>query len=92
MWRSLAPGTKLRWAGVLWPIVLFAAVLVAWEGSVRFFAVPDIILPAPSDIIAYLVRRDTLFFNHLWPTLIQTVRRILPWPSSAACCLRSSCR
>jgi NitT/TauT family transport system permease protein len=72
MWRSLAPGTKLRWAGVLWPIVLFAAVLVAWEGSVRFFAVPDIILPAPSDIIAYLVRRDTLFFNHLWPTLIQT--------------------
>ena len=34
---------------------------------------PDIILPAPSDIIAYLVRRDTLFLNHLWPTLLQTV-------------------
>jgi NitT/TauT family transport system permease protein len=73
MWRSLVPGTKVRWDHILWPVALFAAVLVAWEGAVHIFAIPDIILPAPSAIVAYLVRRDTLFFNHLWPTLLQTI-------------------
>jgi NitT/TauT family transport system permease protein len=73
MWRSLAPGAKIRWGNVLWPVALFAATLLAWEGTVRILAIPDIILPAPSVVVAYLVRRDTLFFNHLWPTLTQTI-------------------
>jgi NitT/TauT family transport system permease protein len=73
MWRSLAPGKKVQWPDVLWPIVLFAAIIVAWEGAVVFFAVSDIILPAPSTIAAYIARRDTLFLDHLWPTLMQTI-------------------
>jgi NitT/TauT family transport system permease protein len=73
MWRSLVPGTKIRCGNILWPVALFAALLLVWEGAVRLLAVPDIILPAPSAIVAYLVRRDMLFLNHLWPTLLQTI-------------------
>jgi len=73
MWRSLAPGTTIRWGNILWPAALVAAVLAGWEGAVRVLAVPEIILPAPSAIAAYLVRRDTLFLSHLWPTLLQTI-------------------
>jgi NitT/TauT family transport system permease protein len=73
MWRSLVPGTKIRCGNILWPVALFAALLLVWEGAVRLLAVPDIILPAPSAILAYLVRRDMLFLNHLWPTLLQTI-------------------
>jgi NitT/TauT family transport system permease protein len=73
MWRSLTPTRKLQASDVLWPIGLFAAILLTWEGAVRILDIPDIILPAPSVIAAYLLRRDTLFFNHLWPTLVQTI-------------------
>jgi NitT/TauT family transport system permease protein len=73
MWRSLAPTKNVQPSDVLWPIALFAAILFAWEGAVRTLAIPDIILPAPSAIAVYLLRRDALFFNHLWPTLIQTI-------------------
>jgi NitT/TauT family transport system permease protein len=73
MWRSLAPGEKVRWGHLLWPTALVAAMLAAWEAAVWILAIPDIILPAPSAIAAYLVRRDALFIRHMWPTLIQTV-------------------
>jgi NitT/TauT family transport system permease protein len=73
MWRSLAPSRKVQSSDVLWPMALFAAIVLAWEGAVRTLAVPDIILPAPSAIAAYLLRRDDLFLNHLWPTLMQTI-------------------
>jgi NitT/TauT family transport system permease protein len=73
MWRSLAPAENIRWGNLIWPTALLAAMLVAWEAAVRMLAIPDVVLPSPSAIAAYLVRRDTLFLNHMWPTLIQTV-------------------
>lgn len=73
MWRSLAPSRRMRWRNLLWPTALLVAMLAAWEATVRMLAIPDIILPAPSAIGAYLVRRDALFVRHMWPTLIQTV-------------------
>jgi NitT/TauT family transport system permease protein len=33
------------------PVVTFAAILVAWEGACRIFAIPAFILPAPSAIL-----------------------------------------
>lgn len=73
MWRSLAPAASTKWSNVLWPIAIFAAFLLAWEIAVRAFAIPDIILPSPGAIVAYMVRRESLFIDHLWPTLLQTV-------------------
>src|SRR5690348_7258370 len=57
----------------LWALGLFLAILVAWQLSVRAFGIADIILPSPTEIFAYLLRRKQLFFLHLWPTLLQTV-------------------
>lgn len=74
MGRSLVPRPGESWlANFIWAFALFAAFLVAWQIAVRTLRVPDIILPSPTDIGAYLVRRDQLFLNHLWPTLFQTI-------------------
>jgi NitT/TauT family transport system permease protein len=74
MLRSLAPRHgETRVSGALWAFALFLLLLVAWQLTVRYFQIPDIILPSPSDIADYLIRRDTLFVSHLWPTLMQTV-------------------
>lgn len=74
MCRSLAPrrgGAHL--VDALWASGLFLLFLILWQFAVRFFQVPDLILPSPLDIWRYLIRRDTLFLAHLWPTLLQTV-------------------
>jgi NitT/TauT family transport system permease protein len=55
-----------------WAFGLFCLVLAAWQAAVVLLAIPDIILPSPSAIADYLVRRNQLFLNHTWPTLTQT--------------------
>ena len=74
MARSLAmrPG-EARLVNTLWALGLFAAILAGWEAAVRILHIPDIILPSPTAIGAYLVRRAPLFATHLWPTLLQTI-------------------
>ena len=74
MLRSLAPRPgETRVSGALWAFALFLVIVVLWQFTVRFFNVPDIILPSPTDIADYLMRRGSLFILHLWPTLLQTV-------------------
>jgi NitT/TauT family transport system permease protein len=74
MLRALAPRRgEARVSGVVWAFSLFLLILVAWQFAVRFFNIPDIILPSPTDIADYLIRRDSLFISHLWPTLLQTI-------------------
>jgi NitT/TauT family transport system permease protein len=74
MLRSLAPRQgETRVSGALWAFALFLCIVVLWQFTVRFFNIPDIILPSPTDIADYLIRRDSLFISHLWPTLLQTV-------------------
>ncbi|WP_172296405.1 ABC transporter permease [Pseudoruegeria sp. HB172150] len=52
------------------PLITFAVILIVWEVSVRVFAVPTYILPAPSRIItgfdAVPVSR---WLEHIWATL-----------------------
>lgn len=74
MGRSLSPRPGDAYlVNAAYALGLFALLLLAWQLAVRMLKIPDIILPAPSDIADYLVRRDRLFATHLWPTLIQTV-------------------
>src|SRR5215470_16982729 len=74
MLRSLAPRQgENQVSGTLWAFALFLVIVVLWQFTVRFFNVSDIILPSPTDIADYLIRRDSLFISHLWPTLLQTV-------------------
>jgi NitT/TauT family transport system permease protein len=72
MWRSLV-SRDIAWGSAAWATGLFCLILLGWQAAVQLFAIPDIILPTPSAIADYLVRRNQLFLRHTWPTLIQTV-------------------
>jgi NitT/TauT family transport system permease protein len=74
MYQSLAlrPG-EARLVSVAWGLGLVAVIVLGWQLAVQILKIPDIILPSPTDIATYLVRRDQLFLRHLWPTLYQTI-------------------
>src|SRR3984893_4208058 len=61
------------WISSFWALGLFCLLLLAWQAAVLVLAIPEIILPSPTAIADYLVRRHQLSLNHTWPTLIQTV-------------------
>jgi len=64
LWRSfiLSP---------LWPATVFAALLLAWEFYVRVSGVLPVILPAPSDVAAYMWEQRVQLLENAWPTLYQ---------------------
>jgi len=52
------------------PSLIFAlAVVIIWEAGVDFFRVPDILLPAPSKVVAGMIGSWPLYLRHTWPTL-----------------------
>jgi NitT/TauT family transport system permease protein len=61
------------WISSFWALGLFCLLLLAWQVAVLALAIPEIILPSPTAIADYLIRRNELFLRHTWPTLIQTV-------------------
>ncbi|MEM9009940.1 MAG: ABC transporter permease [Pseudomonadota bacterium] len=64
-----------RWTRVLVAALFGAAILALWEGTVRGFDVPLVILPAPTDIWARLVGEVPT----LWADFQQTfIRAVLP--------------
>jgi NitT/TauT family transport system permease protein len=74
MCRSLVSRSgEAVWGNAAWAFALFCLILAAWQAAVVLLAVPDIILPSPTAIADYLVRRNQLFLNHTWPTLVQTM-------------------
>jgi len=54
-------------------LLLFAAVGVVWEWSVRFFAVPQYLLPAPSVIIERMIRVQDLLIENLQSTMTAAI-------------------
>jgi NitT/TauT family transport system permease protein len=72
--RSLAfRGGRSTLANIAWAFTLLAVLVAGWQLAVRVLEIPEIILPTPSDIGDYLVRRAPLFVAHTWPTLMQTL-------------------
>lgn len=61
--------------GLALRLLLIAATLALWEALVRALAVPAFILPTPSSIFAALYRgfSSSLYFNHIWITLAETL-------------------
>lgn len=68
LWLARRPG---RVGPVLVPLIFGATVLVLWEMAVRAWAVPAVILPAPSAIGHALVTHLPL----LWGDFVQTILR-----------------
>ncbi|MCX7309085.1 MAG: ABC transporter permease [Afipia sp.] len=58
-------------ASPLWPATVFAMLLLAWELYVRYSGVLRIILPAPSDVAAYMWVQRAQLLQNAWPTLYQ---------------------
>lgn len=59
------------WQRTLPPIVFALIVLLVWEASVDFFHIADILLPAPSKVIAVMVAAWPVYLKHTWPTLTE---------------------
>jgi NitT/TauT family transport system permease protein len=49
---------------VVYPILTFAALLLAWQFLVRYFGVPEYILPVPSEFLVKLVTARGLIWEH----------------------------
>jgi len=60
-----------RSKGVTTPLLLFVAILVAWETLVRSLAVPNYVLPAPSQIALEIVLDRGIIFRQLQTTLFE---------------------
>jgi NitT/TauT family transport system permease protein len=53
------------------PFATIAVILIVWEWFVRFFDVPSLILPAPTDIVSNIIEKRHLYFVFSIPTLTQ---------------------
>ncbi|MCC7228437.1 MAG: ABC transporter permease [Burkholderiaceae bacterium] len=58
--------------GIVLPILLAAAVLIAWELWVRWAHIPAVILPAPSAILDIMVRQHEILLRHAIPTVLES--------------------
>ncbi|WP_291296692.1 ABC transporter permease [Elioraea sp.] len=58
---------------VLMPLGFAVSVLLLWEFLVRFYAVPTVILPAPSVVWARILSAWPFLLTHLVPTTVETV-------------------
>ncbi len=73
----MAPGTERRtdaWSRtrvVAAPLVLAAAILVAWEVSVRLLEIPGYVLPPPSRIATEIAVDRKIIFSQLGVTLFE---------------------
>src|ERR1700730_18076944 len=64
MARSLAMRRyEGAWISSFWALGLFCLLLLAWQAAVLALAIPEIILPSPTAIADYLIRRNELFLR-----------------------------
>ena len=56
-------------------LLLIVAVLVVWEAMVVLFAIPQFILPAPSNVFVAFYRgfASALYIDHIWITVTETL-------------------
>ncbi len=59
------------------PALTLGAGLVAWEGLVRYFAIPPYLLPAPSVVIGTLISDWGTLSSSLWVTLSITLKALI---------------
>ncbi|MDA5634212.1 MULTISPECIES: ABC transporter permease [Rhizobium/Agrobacterium group] len=70
--RFVSPSAK-RISGISVPLLFGLAILVLWEGVVRGFSVPPILLPAPSAILARLLGSLPILWADFRQTFLKSV-------------------
>ena len=68
--------SKDDFVGYAVPALTLGLGLIAWEGLVRYFAVPTYLLPAPSLIISTLITDWSTLSASLWVTLSITLKAL----------------
>ena len=68
---DVSKGGWSRVKSVAAPLLLAAAILVAWEVAVRLLAIPRYVLPAPSEIAAKIFIDRKIIFSQLGVTLFE---------------------
>lgn len=58
-----------RVQGALPALVFAALVIIAWEAGVDYLGVSDLLLPAPSSVVAGMIVEAPLYLKHAGPTL-----------------------
>ena len=58
---------------LIYPLIGFAIILVAWEIYVDIFQVSKIVLPSPSDILYVSWQRYDLLLKESWPTFLESI-------------------
>lgn len=51
--------------------IVIAALLLSWEAGVRFFSIPSLILPAPTEILQNLIAKRSLYLQFSLPTVLE---------------------
>lgn len=74
-----------RVKSVLYPFVAFIVLVFAWDAAIRFFKVPNFILPAPDAVLAALKKGyvDGLFWQHFFFTFKSMVAGYIAGCSAA---------
>lgn len=67
------PGFLGQSKGLLLPLAVFAATLLLWEWSVRFFEVKAYIAPAPSTVLRTLVAEFPMLMQNLGVTAFESI-------------------
>ncbi len=70
--RFQTPGAK-RASSIAIPLIFGAAIIVLWEGMVRGFAIPSILLPAPSAIFLRLISSIPILWADFRQTFLKAV-------------------
>ncbi|NTF09109.1 ABC transporter permease [Agrobacterium rubi] len=70
--RFQRPGAK-RASSIVIPLIFGAAIIVLWEGMVRGFAIPSILLPAPSAIFLRLISSIPILWADFRQTFLKAV-------------------
>ncbi|MCL6654719.1 ABC transporter permease [Agrobacterium rubi] len=70
--RFQTPGAK-RASSIVIPLIFGAAIIVLWEGMVRGFAIPSILLPAPSAIFLRLISSIPILWADFRQTFLKAV-------------------
>ncbi|MGV1870105.1 ABC transporter permease [Agrobacterium rosae] len=65
--------TAKRASGIAIPLIFGAAIIVLWEGMVRGFAIPSILLPAPSAIFLRLIGSVPVLWADFRQTFLKAV-------------------
>ncbi len=69
--NNLSGAWSERLSAIALPAITIAAVFIVWEGLVRFFRIPEFILPAPTQVVALFAEGRAPILQHMSVTMVE---------------------